>query len=104
MLISLKDYALKHGRSSDTVRRLAEQGKLLTAKKIGRNWAVEDSEPYPSSQAKWTVASLFSGCGGLDLGFIGGFTFLGKECSFCWNIKMRFRKKIIRHGSTMQKR
>ena len=37
MLISLKDYALKHGRSSDTVRRLAEQGKLLTAKKIGRN-------------------------------------------------------------------
>ena len=79
MLISLKDYALKHGRSSDTVRRLAEQGKLLTAKKTGRNWAVEDSEPYPSSQAKWTVASLFSGCGGLDLGFIGGFTFLGKE-------------------------
>ena len=28
---------------------------------------------------KWTVASLFSGCGGLDLGFTGGFTFLGKE-------------------------
>lgn len=27
---------------------------------------------------KWTVASLFSGCGGLDLGFIGGFSFLGK--------------------------
>lgn len=30
------------------------------------------SKPY-------SVVSLFSGCGGLDLGFIGGFTFLGKE-------------------------
>ena len=26
------------------------------------------------------VASLFSGCGGLDLGFSGGFTFLNTEC------------------------
>lgn len=79
MLVSLKDYALKNNRSSDTVRRLAEQGKLLTAKKIGRNWTVDDSEAYPIQQSKWTVASLFSGCGGLDLGFTGGFSFLGKE-------------------------
>lgn len=28
---------------------------------------------------KVRVASLFSGCGGLDLGFTGGFTFYGKE-------------------------
>lgn len=26
-----------------------------------------------------TVISLFSGCGGLDLGFVGGFDFLGRE-------------------------
>lgn len=26
-----------------------------------------------------TIASLFSGCGGLDLGFTGGFIFMGKE-------------------------
>lgn len=25
------------------------------------------------------IASLFSGCGGLDLGFTGGFAFMGKE-------------------------
>ncbi len=25
------------------------------------------------------IASLFSGCGGLDLGFTGGFTFRGHE-------------------------
>jgi len=28
---------------------------------------------------KHTVVSLFSGCGGMDLGFRGGFSFLGKE-------------------------
>ena len=81
MFVSLKDYAGKHGRSCDTIRRLAEQGRLLTAKKIGRNWVVDDAEPYPLSNRKWTIASLFSGCGGLDLGFIGGFTFLGKTYS-----------------------
>jgi hypothetical protein len=26
-----------------------------------------------------TVVSLFSGCGGMDLGFLGGFEFLGKK-------------------------
>lgn len=77
MLVSLKDYAESQGRSADTIRRLAEQGKLLTAKKIGRNWVVNDDEEYPSARQKWTVASLFSGCGGLDLGFTGGFDFLG---------------------------
>lgn len=27
----------------------------------------------------YKIASLFSGCGGLDLGFTGGFSFMGKE-------------------------
>jgi len=30
---------------------------------------------------KYKVVSLFSGCGGLDLGFVGGFNFLGKNYS-----------------------
>jgi len=30
-------------------------------------------------QKKITVVSLFSGCGGMDLGFVGGFDFLGKN-------------------------
>jgi site-specific DNA-cytosine methylase len=28
---------------------------------------------------KYSVISLFAGCGGLDLGFVGGFSFLGKD-------------------------
>lgn len=79
MLVSLGEYAAINEKSPDTVRRLAEQGRLATAQKIGRNWAVDGSEPYPGSNPKWTVASLFSGCGGLDLGFLGGFDFLGRH-------------------------
>lgn len=30
---------------------------------------------------RYKVASLFAGCGGLDLGFLGGFEFLGKKYS-----------------------
>ena len=33
----------------------------------------------PKAKAKFTAISLFSGCGGMDLGFLGGFDFLGKK-------------------------
>ena len=83
MLVSLSDYAQKHGKSGDTIRRLAEKGALKTAHKIGRNWVVDDAENYPTkgrtAARPITVVSLFSGCGGMDLGFIGGFDFLGKR-------------------------
>jgi len=32
-----------------------------------------------TTNKKYSVVSLFSGCGGMDLGFKGGFSFLGKE-------------------------
>jgi len=77
MLVSLSEYAKSHDKSPDTIRRLAESGKLVTAKKIGRNWVVDQDEKYPvkkrSSKKQLSVLSLFSGCGGLDLGFEGGF-------------------------------
>lgn len=31
------------------------------------------------NMAKYHIASLFAGCGGMDLGFVGGFDFLGKK-------------------------
>ncbi len=81
MLISLTEYAKLHNRSSDTLRRLAESGTLRTARKIGRNWAVDSEEAYPLKKRRTakpaTIVSLFSGCGGMDLGFVGGFDFLG---------------------------
>ncbi len=83
MLVALNEYAKMYDKSSDTIRRLAEYGNLITAQKIGRNWVVDSEEEYPVKKRQAskpiTVISLFSGCGGMDLGFIGGFQFLGKE-------------------------
>jgi len=83
MLISLSEYAEIHGKSGDTIRRFAERGALETAIKIGRNWVVDSDEEYPvqkrEKKKSFTTVSLFSGCGGMDLGFIGGFNFLGKH-------------------------
>ena len=39
---------------------------------------IKHSEPVSHGQT-FSVVSLFSGCGGMDLGFIGGFDFLGKH-------------------------
>ena len=83
MLVSLAEYATKHGKSGDTVRRYAESGHMRSARKIGRNWVVELEEPYPVSKRQTTppitLVSLFSGCGGMDMGFRGDFDFLGKH-------------------------
>jgi len=86
MLISLVEYAALHGRSPDTLRRMAEKGTLSTAKKIGRNWVVDRNEPYPVKKRpkknELKVLSLFSGCGGLDLGFEGGFDVVQEALNF----------------------
>ena len=83
MLVSLSEYAKRHNRSCDTLRRLAENGNFKTAQKIGRNWVVDCDEEYPVKKrnvsSPITVCSLFSGCGGMDLGLVGGFDFLGKH-------------------------
>lgn len=87
MLISINQYAKLHGKSGDTIRRFAEHGLLTTAHKIGRNWVVDSGEKYPvckrtigiNKEKSISVVSLFAGCGGMDLGFIGGFDFLGKH-------------------------
>ena len=47
MLISLVEYAKIHGRDPATARQMALRGGFQTARKIGMNWVIEDSEPYP---------------------------------------------------------
>jgi DNA (cytosine-5)-methyltransferase 1 len=83
MLVSLTEYGKLHGKSGDTLRRMAEKNMFVTAQKIGRNWTIDSEESYPvkkrSIKKPITVVSLFSGCGGMDLGFLGGFDFLGKH-------------------------
>jgi hypothetical protein len=62
MLVSLADYGKIHGRSGDTLRRMAENGAFATARKIGRNWVVDSNEDYPIKKRNAPVQlSLFDG-------------------------------------------
>lgn len=44
-LISLGEWADKQGIARATARQKAIRGSLKTAKKIGRNWVIEEDEP-----------------------------------------------------------
>ena len=50
MLISLKEYAEKHGIHQDTVRQGILRGKYKTSQKIGRNWAIDSEEPHTDNR------------------------------------------------------
>ena len=82
-MISLPEYAKIHNKHPSVLRKFAERGLLKTARKIGRNWVIDEKEPYPVEKRhkrdRFTVVSLFSGAGGMDLGFIGGFDFLSQH-------------------------
>ena len=52
MLISLAEYAALHGKAKISARKLAQRGRFETAKKIGRNWVIDDREPYPDHRVK----------------------------------------------------
>lgn len=47
MLISLTEYAAKHGKNESSARRMALRGRFCTAEKIGRNWVIDENEPWP---------------------------------------------------------
>lgn len=52
MLISLAEYAERHGKCQEAARKMAQRGGFETARKIGRNWVIEDSEPWPDRRVK----------------------------------------------------
>ena len=52
MLVSLREYAEAHDRDPATARQMALRGGFETARKIGRNWVIEDTEPWPDRRIK----------------------------------------------------
>lgn len=45
-MITLKEYAIRHGKHPVTVRQKAERGGFRTATKFGRDWIIDEAEPY----------------------------------------------------------
>ena len=52
MLISLVEYAERNGKAPANARQMAARGSFQTARKIGRNWVIEDTEPWPDRRVK----------------------------------------------------
>ena len=52
MTISLTEYAKANDRNPATARQMALRGGFETARKIGRNWVIENTEPWPDRRIK----------------------------------------------------
>ena len=50
--ISLTEYAKRHNKAASTVRQMALRGGFKTARKVGRDWLIDESEPYPDARVK----------------------------------------------------
>ena len=50
MLVSIAEYAAKHGKKTGTIQKLVLYGRFQTAQKIGSIWVIDDGEPYPSDK------------------------------------------------------
>ena len=84
--ISSKDIATKWGISERRIQVYCQEGRIPGAKKQSGVWMIPDDAIHPmrlsggkkdiSKTQPLTVLSLFSGCGGMDLGFEGGFRVL----------------------------
>lgn len=51
-LVPLAAYARDHGKTPLNARRMAARGSFDTAQKIGRDWFVDDAEPWPDRRVK----------------------------------------------------
>ena len=52
MLISLAEYAERHGKCQEAARKMAQRGGFQTARKIGRNWVIDSEELWPDRRVK----------------------------------------------------
>lgn len=89
------DLGDKVGLSSSTIAKLSQNKPVMTdvldricvalscdiedIMEIERDIPTIPSNALRAPKDCYSIVSLFSGCGGLDLGFRGGFSFLGKE-------------------------
>lgn len=63
MLITIVEYAKRQGRKPEVARHMAGRGGFQTAQKLGRDWFVEEAEPWPDRRrvgesAGWRCAGV----------------------------------------------
>lgn len=93
--VSVKEKALDWGLTPRRIQMLCNAGKIKDVKKQSGVWMIPKDAQKPSCKNKdntLRVLSLFSGCGGMDLGFEGGFHIhkdsYNPKISTDWKIKI----------------
>lgn len=51
-MITLKEYAERHNKKPNTVRHKAINGGFKTSVKLGRDWFIDEDEPYTDLRVK----------------------------------------------------
>ena len=51
-MIPLKEYAEKLGKNPVVAAQKAERGGFITARKIGRQWFIDEAEPYTDGRVR----------------------------------------------------
>ena len=72
---TIKEKAIEWGVSERQVQHYCSNNKIIGAEKKSGVWYIPSTATKPQKNGKTLrLLSLFSGCGGMDLGFEGGFT------------------------------
>lgn len=101
--ISVKDFSIKCKRSERRVQEWCREGRIEGAIKTSGVWMIPSSatcpmrlpggKKAPIKRTSLNVLSLFSGCGGMDLGFEGGFDVLAASINHKINPHWRIRQE-----------
>lgn len=51
-MIPLKEYAERLGKNPIVARQKAQRGGFITATKMGRDWIIDENEPYIDKRIK----------------------------------------------------
>ena len=60
MEITLTEYARRHGRALATVRQEAYRGGFKTARRVGRDWLIDEDEPLVDNRRKLSMSDVFT--------------------------------------------
>ena len=102
--VSVEDKALEWKVTRRQVQILCREGKIINSKKQSGVWLVPKNSKKPTCNKDFipnqlNVLSLFSGCGGMDLGFEGGFEIYKNSFNPCinsnWSIKSLKNNKVF---------
>lgn len=99
--ITVKEAASRWNLSERRIQMLCKEGRILGSKKQSGIWIIPSSASKPFDKLQISplkVVSLFSGCGGMDLGFEGGFSVhkssFNPRINEDWNVKTLHNNRV----------